>query len=140
MNKRGPIVIIEDDADDRLILDYAFKNLNYPNEVVFFNNGREAIDYIKKPEVLPFLVISDINMHGLNGYEVHDIIHKDDRLRPKCIPYIFMTTSNNRNAVMEAYSRCIQGFFVKPTVMGELKNILKTAVEYWGLCQAPFSS
>ena len=39
MNKRGPIVIIEDDIDDQEFLGQAFEKLQYPNEIIFFADG-----------------------------------------------------------------------------------------------------
>ncbi len=40
MNKYGVIVIVEDDPDDRTIFSALFKELNYPNKIFFFNDGR----------------------------------------------------------------------------------------------------
>jgi hypothetical protein len=45
MNKNGPIVIIEDDTDDREILDEIFKELNFKNEIIYFGEGEKALEY-----------------------------------------------------------------------------------------------
>ena len=47
MNQNGPVVIIEDDADDQDFLNEVFKKLNYPNELVFFSDGNKALEYLK---------------------------------------------------------------------------------------------
>ena len=52
MNKNGPVVIIEDDEDDQAILKEVFENLGYSNEVIFFNEGQAALDYLDQIEIL----------------------------------------------------------------------------------------
>ena len=53
MNKRGPIVVIEDDADDRDLLAMIFKELDHPDEIAFFKYGEEALEYLKDDSILP---------------------------------------------------------------------------------------
>ena len=67
MNKLGPIVVIEDDADDRLILGMIFEDLAYKNEIAFFKDGAEALEYLQDDNVYPFIIISDINLPRLNA-------------------------------------------------------------------------
>jgi hypothetical protein len=54
MKTKGPIVVIEDDRDDQELLEETFKVLNYPNKVIFFSDGYEALKYIEKTETPPF--------------------------------------------------------------------------------------
>ena len=49
MNKGGPIVIIEDDRDDQDIFREVFESLACKNEVLFFDNGELALDYLVAP-------------------------------------------------------------------------------------------
>ncbi|ALM07817.1 histidine kinase [Sediminicola sp. YIK13] len=137
MNKNGAIIIIEDDADDQEFFSEVFKELNYKNEIIFFNDGQEALDYLIGNSIEPFIVISDINMPKLNGLELRKQIHENESLRLKTIPYLFFTTSAAQEAVIEAYSKSIQGFFVKPSSFEGLKSTMKTIVEYWQKCESP---
>ena len=137
MNKKGPIIIIEDDHDDKNILEGIFKHLNYPNEVIFFHNGVDALEYLNDTNNKPFIILSDIYMPKLNGFKLRDTIHNNEDLRLRCIPYIFFTTEATQDSVINAYSKSGQGFFVKPTSTIELEAILKTIVEYWQRCTAP---
>ena len=57
MNKNGPVIVIEDDMDDQEILDEIFKKLDYKNEIIFFKDGNEALEYLDKTEILPFLIL-----------------------------------------------------------------------------------
>ena len=137
MNKRGPIIIIEDDIDDQYILADIFKELNYDNKLIFFGDSLQALEYLTNTEIEPFLVLSDINMPKLNGMELREKIHNNEDLRLKSIPYLFFSTSAEQKHVIDAYSRSIQGFFVKPANYDKLKSILVKIVEYWQECESP---
>jgi CheY-like chemotaxis protein len=137
MNKRGPIIIVEDDEDDRLFFSDVFKELNYKNEIIFFCDGQEALAHLTTMTNEPFIVFSDINMPKLNGIELRNQIIENEDIRLKTIPYLFFTTSAEQEAVIDAYSKSIQGFFVKPTSFQELKTMIKCIVEYWQLCESP---
>lgn len=137
MNKKGPIIIIEDDSDDQDILSEVFKELNYKNELIFFDDGVQALEYLTNTEIQPFLVLSDINMPKLNGMELREKVHNNEDLRLKSIPYLFFTTSAEQKHVIDAYSRSIQGFFVKPNNYEKLKKIMVKIVEYWQDCESP---
>lgn len=137
MNKVGPILIIEDDPDDQEILTEVFQKLNYVNEIVFFIDGEKALEYINKDNVLPFLILSDINMPRLNGMELKKKIHTDAQLQIKCIPYLFFTTSASKQSVIDAYSMSAQGFFIKDISFVELEKTLRVIIEYWQRCYSP---
>ncbi|MEX2336873.1 MAG: response regulator [Fulvivirga sp.] len=137
MNKGGPIVIIEDDLDDQEILAEIFKELKYENELIFFGDSLLALEYLTNTTVEPFLVLSDINMPKLSGLELREKVINNEDLRKKSIPYLFFSTSAEQKHIIDAYSRSIQGFFVKPSEYNKLKSIIKKIVEYWQECESP---
>ncbi len=137
MNKNGPIIIVEDDKDDQEMFSDVFKELNYKNEIVFLNDGQEALTYLTLNVIEPFIVFSDINMPKLNGIELRKQIHENEDMRLKTIPYLFFTTSAEQEAVVDAYSKSIQGFFIKPLSFQDLKSMLKVIIEYWQQCVSP---
>lgn len=137
MNKNGPIIVIEDDEDDRLFIKDVFLDLNFNNEIIFFEDGHLALHYLTHEEIEPFIIISDINMPVLNGMELKEEIQKNESLRLKCIPYLFFTTTANQQHVIDAYSKSVQGFFIKPSTLEKLKSTLKKIVEYWQECESP---
>lgn len=136
-NNNGPVIVIEDDEDDQIFLNEIFKKLNYSNEIIFFNDGNDALDYLNKTNINPFLILSDINMPRINGMELRGKVHTNEQLHIKCIPYLFFTTNANKQSVIDAYSMSVQGFFVKPNNMDKLENTIKTIMEYWKQCIAP---
>ena len=137
MNQGGPIIIIEDDLDDQEVLADVFKELDYQNKIIFFGDSQKAIDFLTMTEVEPFIIFSDINMPKLSGIELREKVHNNEDLRMKSIPYLFFTTSAEQKAVVDAYSKSIQGFFIKPTEYGKLKHVIKVIVEYWQECVSP---
>nr|MBI1230216.1 response regulator [Cytophagales bacterium] len=137
MNKRVPVVIIEDDLDDQYILAKVFKELEYENEVIFFKDSVQALEYLTDSDIEPFLVLSDINMPKLSGIELREKIVNNEDLRLKSIPYLFFTTCAEQKDVIDAYSRSMQGFFVKGDNYTKLKNTIEKIVAYWQECESP---
>lgn len=137
MNKIGPIIVIEDDRDDKEMLDEIFNDLNFKNKIIYFKDGELALDYLTKTDIEPFIILSDINMPKLSGMELREKIHTNEDLRVKCIPYLFFSTTAEQKFVVDAYSKSVQGFFVKPNTFDKLKRTIKIIVEYWQECESP---
>jgi len=137
MNKKGAIVIIEDDADDQFLLEEVFKSLDYPNKRIYFLDGLSALDHLQKTDSIPFLILSDINMPKLDGFALRQRLHTDAELSVKCIPYLFFSTAISQKMVIDAYSMSAQGFFIKQASFDELKKTISVIMEYWTRCAAP---
>ena len=137
MNKVGPIIVIEDDPDDQEILVEIFQRLGYVNKIIYFQDGNEALTFLNKSDVQPFLILSDINMPKLSGFELRNMVFTNEQLQTKCIPYLFFTTSASKKSVIDAYTLSVQGFFVKPTSMQALEDTIRKIIEYWNECIAP---
>lgn len=137
MDKNGPVIVIEDDADDQEILRLVFEKLAYSNEVIFFNDGDEALAYLQNITTKPFLILSDINMPKLNGMDLRDKIFNNAQLNLRCIPYLFFTTAAEQPIVLKAYSKSVQGFFVKPTGFSKIENTIALIMKYWKECHSP---
>ena len=137
MRKSGPIIVIDDDLEDQQIFDEIFKNLDIPNKIIFFADGNDALQYLITTDDQPFLILSDINMPRMDGFEVRNRIWKNENLKSRFIPYLFFTTSVEKKAVYDAYNLSVQGFFVKPTTMADMQNCLKKIIDYWQECYSP---
>ena len=140
MNKTGPIIVIEDDIEDQEILAEIFEVLAYPNEIIYFSDGNIALDYLNQTDVQPFLILSDINMPKIGGFELRNKVFTNQQLQHKCIPYLFFTTGANKKSVIDAYAMSVQGFFIKPYTIPVFQEIIRIIVEYWQKCIAPSQS
>lgn len=137
MIDQKPIIIIEDDLDDQEFLSDILKKLNYGHPVMFFPDGVAAFDYLNGSDVKPFLILSDVNMPKINGFELKERIQSSEDLAIKCIPFLFFTTAANKETVIDAYSKVVQGFFIKPNNYKELERRIKVIMDYWKDCIAP---
>ena len=137
MNKNGPIIIIEDDEDDQELFKEVYKNLGYENELFFFTDGSAALDFLNDSSIVPFIIVSDVNLPKLDGFALRNKIKMDEKLQIRCIPYLFFSTSVNQDAVISAYSLNVQGFFIKQNTVAELEKTVKVIMEYWTRCAAP---
>ena len=139
MNTSKPVIVIEDNEDDQNLLKEVFQELNYENEIIFFSEGNSAFEYLNSYKRKPFLILCDINMPAMNGFELRDKIYQDDELRINCLPYIFLTTMMSPRIILEAYSKSVQGFFVKPHSYKDMLKLIRSIMEYWGESKSPFA-
>jgi CheY-like chemotaxis protein len=137
MDKNGPVIVIEDDVDDQFLFQQVFSKLGYVNEVIYFFDGQEALDFLMTTPVLPFLILSDINMPRLDGFALREKLHTDAALQVRCIPYLFFSTAASQEMVINAYSLSVQGFFLKQQTLIGLQETLTSIMEYWKRCAAP---
>jgi CheY-like chemotaxis protein len=138
--KSGPIIVLEDDADDKEVLEGILKELNVKNKLVWFSGSEAAFQYLKTTSEQPFIIISDVNIPRENGIEFKRRIDNDPYLRKKSIPFVFYSTSVKEETVTEAYSELtVQGFFKKGNSLEEIKRHIKLIVDYWQVCRHPNS-
>ena len=137
----GPIIIIEDDNDDKDIMNEVLKELNISNKIVWFKKCTDAVNYIKKTVEQPFVIACDINLPGLSGTECKQQIDTDEKLRVRCIPFVFLSTSVDKKTVNTVYTVMnIQRYFQKSSNYHQIKHTIKTILEYWKICKHPDSA
>ena len=138
MSKLGPIVLIEDDIDDKEIFSMVLKELNVGNQFVWFDNTAPALNYLMTTVDTVFLIFCDINLPGKNGLDFKRSVDKDPALRKKCIPFIFFSTTASQKDVNAAYlEMTVQGFFKKGIDYDEMKSQIKKIFDYWLSCKHP---
>ena len=86
-------------------------------------SGEEALGQLKGGKVKPDIIITDLNMPGMNGIELIKAV----RLMPafKFIPILFLTTESQQSKRMEAKAAGASGWLVKPVKGDELLNTIK---------------
>ena len=139
--KSGPIILIDDDPDDKDVFIDILKELRVPNHVKWFQNCEDAFSYLKATPEQPFIIFCDVNLPGITGIKCKGQIDHDKQLRKKSIPFVFFSTAVDQKTVTEAYTEMtVQGFFQKPSSFDELKNVVKLIVDYWDHCKHPNST
>lgn len=137
MALNGPILLIEDDRDDQMLIQELLQRLQVENELKCFESAAEALTYLNETKDKPFLVISNVHLHMIDGIELRQKIQDDPKLKEKAIPFVFMTTDTRPLTVRNAYNLTVQGYFEKADTLEELERTLSTMVNYWSLCIHP---
>ena len=136
----NPIIIIDDDEDDLEIFQEGFKELGIENEIMVFTDPNKFYDYISTTNRSSFFIFCDINMNRVNGFELKQRIFDNEEIRLKCIPFLMLSTSSAPASVLEAYSLNVQGYFIKPSTVSEIKDMFDIVVKYWSISQRPLSA
>lgn len=136
--KAGPIIIVEDDPDDQLLISEICKRLNQGG-VVIFDNGISVLNYLRTTTDQPFLILCDVNMPAMNGLQLRAEIIRDEILRKKSIPFVFFSTVAMQEEVDAAYDLIVQGYFEKGRNYDDLESTLQLLIAYWQKCRHPNS-
>ncbi|MDQ8004569.1 MAG: response regulator [Pedobacter sp.] len=121
------LLVIDDDDINIFIISKIVEKTGYDVEIVAKHNGQLAIDYIKEltanNEALPHLVLIDINMPILNGWE---FIEAFEALKLDIDNDMYMLSSSvYENDIEKAKSyKSVKGFISKPLSIDRLKELL----------------
>jgi CheY-like chemotaxis protein len=132
-----PIYIIDDDIDDKEIVQEVWNEIGLENKLVFFNSGDELIERLNHDTHNPFLIICDINLPRMNGFEIREKLLSDPETRYKTVPFIFWSNSASKAQIKKAYDLAAHGMFIKGSSMEELKKTFTRIVEYWQVSLKP---
>jgi CheY-like chemotaxis protein len=132
-----PILIAEDDADDRYLLQTAFSEIGYPEKIDFVENGIEVLNYLdtkythnhSDEKALPGFILLDLNMPKKDGREVL----KELKQHPvfKKIPVIVFTTTKNEIEIKRCYELGANSYVVKPISFDALLKVVENIRSYW---------
>ncbi|REL24835.1 response regulator [Rhodohalobacter sp. SW132] len=136
-NVKGKIILVDDQKYEKDLLNHSLEENEWNIKVEYFTNARDALDHLQENVDEIFLIISDMNMPGMNGMEFKKAIDRDEYLRQKTIPFIFASSDPVRKDVIEAYQYRVQGFFKKPDSIEDQAAMLETIIMYWVSCIHP---
>jgi len=137
MEKKGTILIIDDNESEIRLIMEAYKETKYDHKVVTYTDPEKALDYIKKNIRQIFIIICDISMPGMNGTDLLEKINEDPKLKLQAIPFIFLSNSDNKKDIEKAYSLAAQGYFQKPMGTDEMLLLLQNIINYWHSARIP---
>jgi len=114
-NDLPDFVLVDDDAVDREVIRRALRQLGADNAIIEAEDGEEALqkleDALEQESNRAYVVILDLNMPRMNGFEFLERIRADERFRR--LPVFVLTTSKSRIDKEKAYDRSISGYIVK---------------------------
>ncbi len=135
MKARRPILVVDDDPDDQLLVQLALRRvgLNIPIETL--DDGVELTHYLEEvaeggdASRWPLIVLLDINMPRMNGFAALDWMKADPRF--DVIPVIVFTSSDSLEDVRKSYSKGAASFITKPVTMEKLEEAMRILSSYW---------
>ncbi len=116
------LLVVEDDIDIAKMLKIYFSGLQY--EVDVANRGRDALE--KTRQVLPHLIILDIMLPDIDGYEVCRTLRTNTRTSH--IPVIFLTQKDERSDKLQGLELGADDYITKPFDIEELKLRVQGAI------------
>jgi CheY-like chemotaxis protein len=137
MNGKPIILHVEDDPNDVLLVELAFKKAALSCVLNVVNDGEEAIQYLSATEAnddgqrnpVPTLLLLDVKLPRRSGMEVLAWIRGRDDLRR--VPVVMLTSSNQPSDVNRAYDLGVNSYLVKPSALDELVQMVKKLSAYW---------
>jgi len=129
-----PILLVDDNPDDIMIAKRAFAKSQIHNKIYVTHDGEEAIQFLRKEgeyKDMPTtgLVILDLNMPKVDGFEVLKTIKGDKKL--KSTPIIVLTSSSRPEDIERAYKLGCNSFIVKPVSFEDFIEAVIEIKRYW---------
>lgn len=136
MKEGKPILLVEDDVVDMMSVKRALRDLNVTNPFFHTENGEEALAFLRSGKnPVPAIILLDLNMPRMNGFEFLKIVKKDENLRR--IPVIILTTSKAELDKAQTYDLGVAGYMIKPVDYQQFVEVMRTISAYWTISELP---
>jgi CheY-like chemotaxis protein len=142
LREPGSILYVEDDERDVELTLGALDQHHLANAVTVVRDGEEALDYLyrrrsfqKRPTNDPVLVLLDLKMPKVDGFEVLRQIKADDRL--KTIPVVVLTSSREEKDLIASYQLGVNAYVVKPVDFEQFVGAVKDLGLFWLVLNEP---
>ncbi|MBI3651161.1 MAG: response regulator [Acidobacteria bacterium] len=129
------ILMVEDNPGDVLLIKEALKEGQVLKSLSVARDGAEAIAFLYREgqfaaAISPDLILLDLNLPKMNGYEVLEEIKNHPDLRR--IPVIIFTSSQSEQGIAQAYDLHANAYLVKPMDIRQFLATVKAIKEFWG--------
>lgn len=139
-NKSIRILLVEDDEVDAMAVMRGFKNSKIANTIVHARDGFEALailrgDIPEKSILNPYVILLDLNMPRMDGFEFLDELRKDPQLKE--IIVFVLTTSKADEDRSRSYRHHVAGYIVKSNAGKDFLNLIHMIDHYWRIVEIP---
>ncbi|WP_158966462.1 response regulator [Paraglaciecola sp. L3A3] len=123
------IVLVEDDLDDVYFFKMACETLPQKPDITILNDGTKLIEYLETNNGANKIILLDLNMPKLGGFEVLKKLNELGKINQLLI--VTYTTSDNEEDIEAAYQLGVKSYLTKPDNLEELSALVSTISEYW---------
>lgn len=127
------VVLVEDDDIDARLFKRALRSAAFKPRIEWVKDGQAAIDLLLDitgvQDNLPKLVVLDIKLPKLLGFDVLERLRGDDRTRK--LPIVMFSSSNQPKDIVRAYDCGANSYLVKPSNFDQLKVLVDNLLTYW---------
>ena len=133
------VLLVEDDPIDVRSVRRALAGYLHSVDLHVAAHGKEALEFLsgdasgRTPEELPNVILMDLNMPVMNGFELLSALKADRELR--AIPAVVFTTSAESQDVAQSYALGAAVYLVKPLSSGEFNAAVMDFLNYWERCE-----
>jgi CheY-like chemotaxis protein len=120
------ILIAEDERDIRDLVAFTLRFAGH--EVFAASNGEEAVELA--PKVNPDLILMDVRMPRMTGYEACKILKADPTL--KDIPVVFLSAKGQENEIQQGLASGAEDYLLKPFAPDQLTSRVKAILAKFG--------
>ncbi|SDQ98309.1 response regulator [Natronobacterium texcoconense] len=128
------ILLVEDDPEDVRLLREAFGELSIDVMLTVISDGADAVDRLEDrcddaAKTVPDLVLLDLGLPGMDGFEFLETIRNDGVLAR--LPVLVLTRSRATEDVLESYDLAANAYLTKPTDPSDYASIVEAIAEFW---------
>jgi CheY-like chemotaxis protein len=136
------ILLVEDDPGHALLIEKNLRRSGIANRILTLDTGRKAVDFLLKEgdysadvQPTPLLILLDLHLPILDGYEVLKIIKSDQRT--KSIPVMVLTTTDNPQEIARCYELGCNVYVTKPIEYGKFSEAIRTLGLFISIVKVP---
>ncbi|MEZ4359453.1 MAG: response regulator [Kofleriaceae bacterium] len=125
------ILLVEDSRSDAELTVDALRSAKVVNHVHCVSDGVEALEYLRDPNrgPRPELIVLDLNMPRMNGFEFLEVVKADPELFK--IPIIVLTTSDAERDILRTYRERANCYISKPVDLPEFMAVVQQIGDFW---------
>jgi len=132
MKKEFTIFYTDDDLDDLDFFSEVVDSMNTDVTLVTQNNGRKLLDALNNPPPSPSIIFLDLNMPGINGFDVLAEIRSTENL--KNLTVVILSTSNDDKIIDKSLNLGANFYITKPNDFVSLKKSIEHSINInWNL-------
>jgi CheY-like chemotaxis protein len=118
------ILLVEDDSGHARLIEKNLRRANITNKIVKATDGQQAVDYLfSNDRALSLLVLLDLNLPVLDGYQVLKRLKADERT--KRIPVIILTTTDDTREIARCYELGCNVYVTKPVDYEQFSDAIR---------------